>query len=52
MRSKHVVNVEGPEGQIATIWLFIVSSSISLLVRDVLSQWGARLNIPGPKWDF
>ncbi|XP_053824311.1 endogenous retrovirus group K member 6 Pro protein-like [Vidua chalybeata] len=51
-RSKHLVCVEGPEGQVATIRPFVVASNIKLLGRDVLSQWGARLDIPSPAWDF
>ncbi|XP_053827493.1 uncharacterized protein LOC128804073 [Vidua macroura] len=52
LRSRHLVCVEGPEGQLATVRPFVVSSNILLLGRDVLSQWGARLDIPSPSWDF
>lgn len=50
MRSKHNVLVKGPEGKLATIRPFVVRAPITLWGRDVLSQWGASLQIPS--WDF
>lgn len=52
MRSKNLISIEEPEGQIATVRPFVTASNIALLGRDVLSQWGARLDIPDVKWDF
>ncbi|XP_053806891.1 uncharacterized protein LOC128792464 [Vidua chalybeata] len=44
LRSKHLVCVEGLEGQLATVRPFVVSSNILLLGRDVLSLFGHQLS--------
>lgn len=45
MQSKRNFIVEGPEGKLATIRLFVVRALITLWGRDFLSQWEASLCI-------
>ena len=37
---------EGPEGQAATIQTYVTDTAINPWGRDLLSQWGACINIP------
>lgn len=44
-RSKRNVVITGPEGKVATVRPFVVRAPITLWGRDVLTQWGAVLQI-------
>lgn len=53
-RSSASITIEGPDGHTATVKPFVVPSGFTLWGRDVLTQWGARVEIPPlqPKSDF
>lgn len=51
MRSVNNIVVEGPDGHVATVQLFVIDLGFTLWGRDLLSQWGTRLEIPSPQ-DF
>lgn len=51
MRSVNNIVIEGPDGHVATVRPFVIDSGFTLWGRDLLSQWGARLEIPKPQ-DF
>lgn len=52
MQSANNIIAEGPDGHTASIKPFIVPSGFTFWGRDVLSQWGTRLEIPSPPWGF
>lgn len=51
-RSRTLVQIEGPEGRIATVHPFVIDSGFTLWDRDLMSQWGAWVEIPSQPWDF
>lgn len=51
-RSKHVIQIEGPEGRIASVRPFVVNSGFTLWGRDLMSQWGTRMEMTSNSPDF
>lgn len=51
-RSKDVIQIESPEGRIASIRPFVFDSGFTLWGRDPLSQWGTRMEITTNPRDF
>lgn len=51
-RSKNVIQIEGPDGQIASVRPFVINSGFSLWGRDVMSQWGTRIELAPKIRDF
>lgn len=43
LQGEHMILVTGSEGKIATIHLFVVQKLITVWGRDLLSQWGAKI---------
>lgn len=51
-RSQNIICFEGPEGRVATVRPFITRAPVTLWGRDLLSQWGIRLEILTRAQDF
>lgn len=51
-RSSAPIIIEGPDGHVASIWPFVVPSGFTLWGRDLLAQWGTRVEIPPRGRDF
>lgn len=45
LASEFIFTVTGPEGRTATIGPFVVQKPITVRGRDVLSQWGAKIEV-------
>lgn len=51
-RTKHVIQFEEPDGQIASVCPYVINSGFTLWGRDLMSQWGTRVDIPQKPQDF
>lgn len=45
LQNEFMITVTGPEGKTATISPLVVQKPITVRGRDVLSQWGAKLEV-------
>ncbi|TRZ06185.1 hypothetical protein HGM15179_020922 [Zosterops borbonicus] len=50
--SKNVVQIEGPEGKLASVHPFLAEYKAPLWGRDTMSQWGVQLVVPKTPQDF